>query len=165
MNADSADGGNSDISGLKTILLAVSGSDENRVDDLVDVIKEIALPVDAAVTVVYMFDSDSHKETIQNISKNPDEYIGPDELASQMTVVEAIADRLEEASIDYEVRAATGTKGDSIVNIAAESNTDRVVIGGQSRSPTGKALFGSRVQKVLLNAPCPVTFIREQERR
>lgn len=161
MNADSADGADSDASELETILLAVGGSDENRVDDLIDAVKEIALPVDAAVTVVYMFDSDSHKETIQNISKNPDEYIGPNELASQMTVVEAIADRLEEASIDYEVRATTGTKGDGVVNIAAETDTDRIVIGGQSRSPTGKALFGSRVQKVLLNAPCPVTFIRE----
>lgn len=163
MNGDSAITDSSNVSGLETILLAVGGSDENRVDALVDVIKEIAPPTDLTVIVVYMFDFDSHEETIQNISGTADEYIDPDELASQMTPVETIAEQLEEVSIDYDVRATTGTKGDGIVDIATESDADRVVVGGRHRSPTGKAIFGSTVQKVLLNAPCPVTLVRESE--
>lgn len=163
MNGGSETTDSSNVSGLETILLTVGGSDENRVDALIDVIKEIAPTTDSTVIVVYMFDSDSHEETIQNISRTSDEYIDPDELASQMTLVEAIAEQLEEVSIDYEVRATTGTKGDGIVDIATESDADRVVVGGRHRSPTGKAIFGSTVQKVLLNAPCPVTFVRESE--
>lgn len=162
MDVDSADGDRADEFGLETVLLAVGGGDESRLEELVDVTGELASPVDTTVIVVYLFDSDSHTETIQTISENPDEYLGPDDLASQMDLVEAITDRLEASSIDYEVRATTGTKGDGVVDIATEMKTDRVVIGGDRRSPTGKALFGSRVQNVLLNAPCPVTFVRER---
>jgi len=44
--------------------------------------------------------------------------------------------------------------------LAAEVDADLVVVSGRKRTPTGKAVFGSTAQTVLLDAPCPVTFVR-----
>lgn len=148
--------------GLETVVLAVGGRDENRVERLADVALQITTPERSEVVVVHVFDKDSYTETVQSISSRADEYIEPDELASQMTVIRSITDRLAENSIDSDVRATTGRKGQGIVDISAEVDADRIIVGGQQRSPTGKAIFGSMVQKVLLNAPCPVTFVRDQ---
>ncbi|QRV17672.1 universal stress protein (plasmid) [Haloterrigena salifodinae] len=158
----SNDRGSTDPFGLETVVLAVGGRDENRVKRLVDVALQITTPERSKVVVVHVFDKDSYTETVQSISNTGDEYIEPDELASQMAVVQQITDRLAENSIDCDVRATTGRKGQGIVDISAEVDADRVIVGGQQRSPTGKAIFGSMVQKVLLNAPCPVTFVRDQ---
>ncbi|MDX1746824.1 MAG: universal stress protein, partial [Halobacteriales archaeon] len=57
-------------------------------------------------------------------------------------------------------RGAVGERGETVVEIATEVGADRIVIGGRSRSPTGKAVFGSTAQEILLSAPCPVTFVR-----
>jgi nucleotide-binding universal stress UspA family protein len=46
--------------------------------------------------------------------------------------------------------------------VARDVDADMVVTGGRKRSPAGKAVFGSTAQKVLMNAPCPVTFVRSE---
>jgi nucleotide-binding universal stress UspA family protein len=45
--------------------------------------------------------------------------------------------------------------------MAAGVDADMVFIQERRRSPAGKAVFGSAAQEVLLNAPCPVTFVRQ----
>lgn len=147
---------------LRTILLGVGGRDDSRVDALVDVVKEVASS-NTTVIIVHVFDTDSYKETVKQVANTEDEHIEPDELAAQMSTTEEITGRLEADSIDYEARATTGRKGDGVVEIAEEVDADRVIIGGRQRSPAGKALFGSTAQKVMLNAPCPVTFVRDRE--
>ncbi|ADB63215.1 UspA domain protein (plasmid) [Haloterrigena turkmenica DSM 5511] len=159
----SNDRGSTESFGLETVVLAVGGRDENRAEKLVDVALQITSPGHSEVVVVHTFDSDSYTETVQSISSTADEYIEPDELAAQMDVVQGITSQLTENDIDCDVRATTGRKGQGIVDIAADLDADRVIVGGQQRSPTGKAIFGSMVQKVLLNAPCPVTFVRDQD--
>ncbi|PSP66736.1 universal stress protein, partial [Halobacteriales archaeon QH_6_68_27] len=48
------------------------------------------------------------------------------------------------------------------VGLAAETDADLVVVGGRKRSPAGKAVFGSTAQEVMLESPCPVTFVRNE---
>jgi nucleotide-binding universal stress UspA family protein len=58
---------------------------------------------------------------------------------------------------------AVGLMGDpaeEITDYADDEGASYIVIGGRKRSPVGKALFGSVVQTVLLNANCPVVSLR-----
>lgn len=58
-----------------------------------------------------------------------------------------------------------GNAEEEIVRYADERGARYVVIGPRKRSPTGKVLFGSVAQDVILNADCPVvtTVIRDEE--
>jgi len=60
------------------------------------------------------------------------------------------------------VLGALGDRADRIVREAGDWSADLVVVGGRKRSPAGKAVFGSVAQEVMMNAPCPVTFVRDE---
>jgi nucleotide-binding universal stress UspA family protein len=81
-------------------------------------------------------------------------------VARRYSPVRELVALLDEAGVDSEVRGAVGDYGESVVALAEDLDTDLVVVGGRKRSPTGKAVFGSVAQEVMLSAPCPVTFVR-----
>ena len=47
-------------------------------------------------------------------------------------------------------------EAEEIIDEAESEDPRYLVISGRRRSPTGKALFGSTTQQVLLNVDCPV---------
>jgi nucleotide-binding universal stress UspA family protein len=49
-----------------------------------------------------------------------------------------------------------------VVKRAEKLEADVVVVGGNKRSPTGKAMFGDHAQQVLLNASCPVLYVKRE---
>lgn len=53
-----------------------------------------------------------------------------------------------------------GDPADEIVDYADEQDARYIVVSPQQRSQTGKILFGSVAQSVLLNANCPVVSLR-----
>jgi len=57
------------------------------------------------------------------------------------------------------VSVRVGDPGGEIMACAEELGARYVVLGGRQRSPTGKALFGSVAQKVLINSPMPVLSV------
>lgn len=71
--------------------------------------------------------------------------------------VDAVADRLAEAGVETTRRREHGDPAEVIVEVAAEIGADNVTMSGRRRSPTGKVLFGSTTQSVVLAAECPVT--------
>lgn len=81
--------------------------------------------------------------------------------ALEMDAVRKVAaDIAEEAvsniAVEYESVGLVGDVADEIVEYAAERNANYIVISPRKRSPTGKAIFGSTAQKVIVNADCPV---------
>ena len=143
---------------LETVLLAVGSDDEKRIESLADVASDVAGPAGATVVLAHVFAREELDE-ITALSEY-DEVEDPDVVARQHTTMTRLADLLDDAGVDTETRGAIGEHGERIVDLAEEVDADMVFVGGRRRSPTGKAVFGSTAQEVLLNSPCPVTFVR-----
>lgn len=145
---------------LETVLLAVGPSDEDRAEKLASVSTDIAGPAGATVVIAHVFTEDEYEATLRNLRIDDPDDVSADEVAGRHATVRSIAGVLEEAGVDYEIRGAIGDHGDSIVGLAEDADADLTIVGGRKRSPTGKAVFGSTAQEVMLSAPCPVTFVR-----
>lgn len=76
----------------------------------------------------------------------------------------AAADGIGEVvDVDYELVGLVGNPSEEIIRYADDVGARYIVVGGRARSPTGKALFGSVSQSILLKSDRPVVTITEQE--
>ena len=110
----------------------------------------------------HVFDRERYDTIEAQLNIDPDSEVTPDDVSQRSQIVGDVAERLERAGVDYEIRGALGEADDSILETAEALDTDLVVVGGRNRSATGKARFGSTAQRVLLGADCPVTFVKER---
>lgn len=74
-------------------------------------------------------------------------------------VVNDVTDNRE----DVDVGGHVGSPVDVILDQISERDPAYLVVGGRKRSPVGKALIGSVLQKVLLSADCPVVTVMERD--
>ena len=58
------------------------------------------------------------------------------------------------------LRTASGDVGDAIVALTDRLGPDLLVLGARRRSPSGKALFGSVAQTIILQANVPVLVVK-----
>ncbi len=58
--------------------------------------------------------------------------------------------------VDTEYVGLVGDAADKVLEYAAEQSARYIVVGPRKKSPTGKVLFGSVSQQILLNSECPV---------
>ncbi len=148
---------------LKTILLAVGPGDANRTAELAEAVIEVAKPADSTVVLGHVFTDSEYKEVLERLEFDPDTAVDTDEVTQRHATIRNLRAPLDDAGVAYEIRGAVGEHGKTIVDLASAVDADRVIVGGRKRSPTGKAVFGSTAQEVLLSAPCPVTFVRGEE--
>jgi len=148
---------------LETVLLAVGPNDADRIDALGEAVVNIAGPAGADVVVAHVFTDDEYETVVDRLEFEAVAEADPDEVADRHSTVRELRERLSEAAVDTAVRGSVGDHGDEIVALANDVEADLVVVGGRKRSPTGKAVFGSVAQEVMLSAPCPVTFVRGDE--
>lgn len=64
--------------------------------------------------------------------------------------------------VPYETVGLFGNPADEIVRYAEDQNARYIVVSPRKRSRTGKVLFGSVAQSILLNANCPVVSSIDQ---
>jgi Universal stress protein UspA and related nucleotide-binding proteins len=74
----------------------------------------------------------------------------------QLGSVRRAAEVLEDAGTDLQYHEQSGDPPASIMETAVEIDADAICIAGRNRSPTGKALFGSVSQQVILGTDRPV---------
>lgn len=151
--------------GLETILLAVGQSDEGGLDKLAETTVDLAGPADATVEMAHVFTEPEYEQARENLAFDPDSEVTPDVIARRNVTIRSLSETMADTAIDYTEHgriADSDDIGQQIVALAQELDADLVIIGGEKRSPTGKAVFGSTAQEVLMNAPCPVTFVRRE---
>jgi len=69
---------------------------------------------------------------------------------------EMAGEAASELSVPYETVGLVGKPSDEVVRYAREQDARYVTVSPRKRSRTGKVLFGSVAQSILLNASCPV---------
>ena len=147
---------------IETVLLAVGTEDEKRADQLAREVIAVAEPANAEVVLTHVFTDEEYDGVRSKLHVDgSSEGSTPDAVAERHTTTRAIAKALDDAGISYSVRGAVGDHAEEVVEAATTTGADRLLVGGRRRSPAGKAVFGSVAQKVMLSAPCPVTFVRE----
>jgi nucleotide-binding universal stress UspA family protein len=146
-------------SGLNSVLVALGAGDTERIERLAAEAVDIAGPAGATVVIGHVFTKDEFTSRVDALGFDRDT-VAVDDVARRHSAVRELAARLDEAGVDYEVHGAIGDYGEKVVTLAETLGSDMVLVGGRKRSPTGKAVFGSVAQDVMLSAPCPVTFVR-----
>jgi nucleotide-binding universal stress UspA family protein len=146
---------------LDTILLAVGPNDADRYERLGEEVVDIAGPADSRVVLAHVFTEDEFHEAMDALEVDPNgEEATPGNVARRHTTTRELGKTLDEADISHEFRGGVGEHGEEIVRIARDVDADMIIVGGRKRTPAGKAVFGSTAQEVMLEAPCPVCFVR-----
>jgi nucleotide-binding universal stress UspA family protein len=82
----------------------------------------------------------------------------PDQSVKE-AVTAAAADAVGETNVPTVPIGLIGTPEDELLQYASSIDPRYIVIGDVKRSPLGKAIFGSRLQTVILGADCPVLTV------
>lgn len=102
--------------------------------------------------------SDIHVTILHDFTNNPS-----GASVTQVAAVRRARDRLVEHGITVDLAETSGDPAEAIVETAEELNADVIVLAARRRSPTGKLLFGSVTQAVILGTDRPVLVCRERE--
>jgi nucleotide-binding universal stress UspA family protein len=147
---------------LETVVLVVD-EDDALTERLAATTSDVAGPPGADVALVQVFTEAEYEQARTSLGFEPDSEATPDAIAERSASVRTLVDALSADGLDTRTYGRLGDEADEserIVALTEEVDADLLVTGGRRRSPAGKAIFGSTAQELMLNAPCPVTFVR-----
>lgn len=78
---------------------------------------------------------------------------------NQVSAVRRAREALDEEGIDVAHYEASGDPGAEIIAAADAVGADAICVSGRKRRPTGKAVFGSVTQTVILSSELPVITV------
>lgn len=119
-----------------------------------------------AVDLANAYGTDLHVVTVlteddyEERKDNRPNYFRDDAVVEMKDAAQDLAEGIVYQDSTVHVHGAIGAPDVKILSIANRIGADYVVVGGRRRSPVGKALFGSVLQSILLNADMPVITVR-----
>ena len=127
------------------IVMAVDQSEERA---LAEADAVLGLPRDA---------SDVHVTILHDFTNNPS-----GASVTQVSSVRRAKERLEEGGVDVDLTESSGDPAEAIIETADELDADMIVLAARKRTPTGKVIFGSVTQAVILGTDRPVLVCSDQ---
>jgi len=114
--------------------------DPDRADKQIESILDMPLEMDEVrVTLLHVFTDNPEGASV-----------------GQIESVHEAQDLLDDAGVETNLIERSGDPSTEIVEAARDLDADLIALAGRSRSPTGKAVFGSTTQRVILEAERPV---------
>lgn len=152
---------------IDRIVLAVGTTEGNRAAALADAAADVAGPERATVHIVHVQSPAEFEQTCDLLDYDAASPPDPDVVARRSTAVRAVIGafnaRIREPGFAFEIHGVLGDDpGRAVTAYAEKIDADYLVVGGGDRSPVGKLVFGSTAQSIILDAPCPVTFVRDE---
>lgn len=77
---------------------------------------------------------------------------------SQFGPARSARDILDDAGINVSLDETSGDPAEAILTYAQDANADLICVAGRSRTPAGKAIFGSVSQSIMLDSDISVLF-------
>lgn len=131
--------------------------DSKRAATIIDEARGLADDLDEELHVVHVLERSELVSVLETEIEGQDVVDNHEVQAVGRNIVAEAIDDPDSADVTVTVRV--GDPASEIESYAADLDARYVVIGGRQRSPTGKALFGSVTQDVLLNAPAPIVNV------
>ena len=148
---------------LDNVIVSVESADREILRTLVTETIDVAGSSDPTVHLQYLFDANEFEEIVEQIDPDTGSAVTADDVAARQESVSAPANMLQDHGIDYEISGIGGGQpSKQLIRRTNELDADLLVVGGSKRSPAGKAMFGDYAQQVLLNAPCPVLYVKRE---
>lgn len=137
-----------------SILAAID--DSKRAEAVLSEASKLAQQFDTSLHAVHVVERSSLIKRLEGDIQERDPADNPEVKA---IAEEIVSTRGSGLSVEPIPIVRVGDSAEEIIALAHEEEPHYIVIGGRRRSPTGKALFGSVTQKVLLNATVPVVNV------
>ncbi|RQG88093.1 universal stress protein [Natrarchaeobius halalkaliphilus] len=124
---------------MSNVLLPID-DDERHAKDQIQTVLNLPLETDElTVTVLHVFTDNPNSASI-----------------TQLRSTHLIQEALEDEGIAVELDERSNDPADEILSYAEDNAVDVICLAGRKRSKTGKLLFGSVTQDVILNTNLPV---------